>query len=68
MPVHKVAQMTKVIAGASDVPGRVLDGDGVVWRAEEVDVARTRFVGLCRPSTEVLRAGVQFRDREIYAR
>jgi D-aminopeptidase len=60
--------MTKVIAGASDVPVCVLDGDGVVWRAEEVDVAHTRFVGLCRPTTEVLHAGVQFRDRAIYAR
>src|SRR4029450_3541081 len=26
-------------------PVCVLDGDGVVWRAEEVDVAHTRFVG-----------------------
>jgi hypothetical protein len=43
LPVHMFAQMTKVIAGASDVPVRVLDGDGVVWRAEEVDVARTRL-------------------------
>ena len=39
----QVCEMTKVIAGASAVPVWVLDGDGVVWRAEEVDVARTRL-------------------------
>jgi len=60
--------MTKVIAGASDVPVWVLDGDRVLWRIEEVVVASHPLVGLCRPSTEELRAGVQFRDGETYAR